>query len=345
MKHFLIFLSVIFAALLLAVFGKNKSQIGDDTRPLIKAYGTSSFISKWGPGPALKEAFEKTCECRLEWLDSGDINLLLQRLKLEGQQVGADLVLGLDQYDLERASQQIEWRKINNLDNTTWTPEMAAFAQRFNFLPYDWGVLTMVLRKAENRQMPQTLDDYLSDDFKNKISLADPRTSTPGLEFLLWLIQLRGEEGAFQYLKKLEPQVLAYSPNWSAAYGLFSHGQAKMAFSYTTSPLYHLLEEKNSDVVAVEQKEPHPIQVEYFGIPATCHSCELGQRLAQFLLSFEGQKIIMERNYMLPVIPGVKDKTPFATIPQFQILNSNVIPGSAERERILKRWSDLRESN
>jgi thiamine transport system substrate-binding protein len=266
-------------------------------------------------------------------------------LRIEGQQVGADLVIGLDQYDLEKASQQIEWRKILNLENVGWTPEISSFAQRFTFLAYDWGVLSMVLRKSENRQPPQVLEDYLATEYKAKISLPDPRTSTPGLEFLLWLIQLKGEEGAFQFLKKLEPQILAYSPNWSTAYGLFSHGEAKVAFSYTTSPLYHLLEEKNSDIIAVEQKEPHPIQVEYFGIPSTCHSCDLAQKLAQFLLSAEGQKIIMERNYMLPVIPGVKEKTPFATIPQFQVLNSNVIPGSAERERILKRWVDLRESN
>lgn len=343
MRHFLLFITLIFCGLLFAVFSKNQSENDLAAKAVVRVYGPSSFVSRWGAGPAIKEAFEKSCNCRVEWLDSGDINLLLQRLRLEGSQVGADLVLGLDQYDLDKAGQQFEWKKME-IQAPSWVPEISSYAQRFNFMAYDWGVMSFVVRKSENSTMPKSLEDFLAVGFAGKISLPDPRTSSLGLEFLLWLIQVKGEEAAFNFLKKLEPQILAYSPNWSASYGLFSRGQAKATFSYTTSPVYHLVEEKNSDVVAVELKEQHPIQLEYFGMPVTCKNCELGQKLAEFILSAEGQKIIMERNYMLPVIPGLKAGTPFESIPQFTVLSTNVIPGLPERERILKRWSDLRKT-
>ena len=44
----------------------------------------------------MKEAFEKTCDCTIEWVAPGDGVAVLNRLKLEGNNTKADVVLGLD---------------------------------------------------------------------------------------------------------------------------------------------------------------------------------------------------------------------------------------------------------
>ena len=44
----------------------------------------------------MKEAFEKDCDCTLEWVAPGDGVAMLNRLKLEGANTKADVVLGLD---------------------------------------------------------------------------------------------------------------------------------------------------------------------------------------------------------------------------------------------------------
>ena len=166
--------------------------------------------------------------------------------------------------------------------------------------------------------------------------------SSPGLQFLLWLIQIKGEEKAFEFLKAFNQQLHSYAPSWSTAYGLFQKAQALSTYSYVTSPIYHLIEDKSMDVVALELEEGHPAQFELGGVPATCKNCELGEKFMELVLSPEGQKIIMEKNFMFPVVRGVKDETPFATIPNYQIVELSVLPNVSDRERILKKWSALR---
>ena len=116
----------------------------------------------------------------------------------------------------------------------------------------------------------------------------------------------------------------------------------KSTYSYVTSPIYHLLEDKSTDVVALEFAEGHPMQIEFAGIPETCRNCELANQFLTLLLSKEAQKIVMEKNYMFPVIKGVKEGTVFSTVPNYKIADLKVIPSLKDRERILKKWSALR---
>lgn len=339
MRHFISFIAIVFAGLFLALFFKEKRDPSRDLRPVVRVFGPSSFISQWGPGPWLKQAFEKSCDCRVEYVDGADSTILFQRLKSEAK-TGADLVIGLDQFDLEQANSLFEWKAINTPGIEFDEPVKGALSNA-PFVPYDWGVLAFVMRQSQLTQLPRSLEDLLSPAWKGQISMQDPRTSTPGMQFLFWLIQLKGEEGAFEFLKNFNKQVKAYSVSWSSAYGLFTKGQTKTAFSYITSPIYHLIEEKDSDVIAAEFQEGHPLQYEFMGIPTLCKQCDLADKFAALILSKEGQKIIMEKNYMFPVVKSVTEGTPFANIPPLKSFPIN-IPKIVDRERILKRWSALR---
>src|SRR5437764_9838250 len=59
-------------------------------------YTYQSFVADWGPGPKVKAAFEKECSCTIQWVAITDGVAILNRLKLEGAQTTADVVLGLD---------------------------------------------------------------------------------------------------------------------------------------------------------------------------------------------------------------------------------------------------------
>src|SRR5688572_31382538 len=65
-------------------------------KPTLTVYTYSSFAGEYGPGPTIKERFEASCSCTLEWVTSDDAGTLLARLKLEGRSTQADVVLGLD---------------------------------------------------------------------------------------------------------------------------------------------------------------------------------------------------------------------------------------------------------
>ncbi|MGL5321565.1 MAG: thiamine ABC transporter substrate-binding protein, partial [Aeromonas veronii] len=71
----------------------------------LTVYTYSSFTAEWGPGPKIKQAFEKECDCTLNLVPLEDGVAILNRLRLEGNHSKADLVLGLDDALISEAKQ------------------------------------------------------------------------------------------------------------------------------------------------------------------------------------------------------------------------------------------------
>lgn len=343
MRHFVFFLIAVYLVLFLAVLNRGEDRGGGDQKPVVRVFGYSSFTGAWGPGPRLKELFEKTCDCRVEFIEGSDSGVLLQRLKIEGESLGADLVIGFDQFDLQKALADQPWQKLN-FSSLDFEPEIKSLIKNDYFVPYDWGVLALMGRKSEIPHPPADLDDLLKNEWQRQIALQDPRTSSPGLQFLWWVVRSKGEEAGFQYLSRLMKQAHSFSPSWSTSLGLFNRRQSKLVFAYTTSPLYYQLEEKNDDPAVYEFREHHPMQIEFMGIPEFCRQCELAEKFVNLMLSPEGQAVVMQKNYMFPVIRGVKEGSPFANAARFNHLMKFEIPSDAEVERLLKRWTEIRRS-
>lgn len=341
MKHFIFFIAAIFAGLFFAILNKTDQSTGVGSLPHLRVFGYASFTGRWGPGPLLKAEFEKTCNCKVEFIEGSDSGIILQRLKIEGESLGADVVVGLDQFDLSKATSEQSWRKLNIGNFDIYEIVKPALVNNF-FVPYDWGALTFVTRKEDFSKSSLTLDELLAPEYAKTIGLEDPRTSSPGMQFLYWVIRSKGEEEGFKYLSKLMDQVHSFSPTWSSAYGLFTSKQTKMVYSYLTSPLYHEIEEKSKDFVAVDFSEPLPIQYEFVGIPEFCRNCELAEQFVNLMLSPQGQKIIMEKNYMFPVVKGVAENSPFGALMDVKSQNQFEILSVSEVERLLKRWTDIR---
>jgi len=74
-------------------------------KPVLTVYTYDSFSADWGPGPVVKKAFEADCNCELKFVALEDGVSLLNRLRMEGKNSKADVVLGLDNNLLDAASQ------------------------------------------------------------------------------------------------------------------------------------------------------------------------------------------------------------------------------------------------
>jgi thiamine transport system substrate-binding protein len=132
--------------------------------------------------------------------------------------------------------------------------------------------------------------------------LQDPRSSTPGLGFLLWMKSVYGER-AGEAWAKLKRRVLTVTPGWSEAYGLFTKGEAPMVLSYATSPAYHMIAESTDRYRAALFSEGHYLQVEVAGMIAASPEADLARRFLAFMLTPGFQDAIPEGNWMLPAGP------------------------------------------
>ncbi len=339
MRHLLIFLGTIFLGLFIILVYRN-SHLKSDTKPVLRVYASSSFISQWGPGPWLKAEFEKTCQCKVEFQESIDSYLMIQKIKSESVR-GVDVVMGFDQFDLELARQSAAWKKVERpLEDQK---DSYALNKVGDFVPYDYSLVSFVHRISDLSPAPQSFQELSREDLKNQLVLIDPRSSSLGLQMLLWLVTSYGEEKAFELLKSINENVKIYASSWSGAYGLFKEKQAGLVLSYVTSPLYHKIEEKDMGYSAAAFKEGHPLQIEYAGIPEACKECELAQEFINLVLSENGQKIIVQKNYMFPVLKDVLENSIIKEIPPYERLPIPA-PSISERERLIKKWTQLRRS-
>ena len=259
-------------------------------------YTYESFTSEWGPGPKVKAAFEKTCDCTVDYVGLGDGVALLTRLKMEGGATKADIVLGLDNNLIEEAK-ATGLLAEHGIDTSGLTVP-GNFSDPV-FVPYDYGHFAIVYDAQTVKNPPRSLKELVDGDPAEKLVIEDPRTSTPGLGMLLWVKSVYGDK-APEAWAKLKKRILTVTPGWSEAYGLFTKGEAQMVLSYTTSPAYHMIAEKVDRYQAADFSEGHPIQIEVAAMTKT-ENADLARDFLAFVISPAFQDIIPENNWMMPV--------------------------------------------
>ena len=301
--------------------------------PVLTVYTYDSFVSDWGPGPAIEAAFEETCGCDLQFVGAGDGAALLARIKLEGTRSEADVVLGLDT-NLTAAAKETGLFTTHsvNADYTLpieWTDN--------TFVPFDWGYFAFV----HNADVTVPTNFKALADSDMKIVIQDPRSSTPGLGLLMWVKAAYGDEAASIW-EGLADNVVTVTPGWSEAYGLFLEGEADMVLSYTTSPAYHLIAEEDATKASVNFDEGHYLQIEVAGKLATSDQPELADKFLNFMVSEKFQTIIPTTNWMYPAV------TPATGLPKgFETLSvptkALLIPADeadAVRDAALVEWQN-----
>lgn len=292
----------IFIAVAIGIYFYNKSSNKYENE--ITVYAHSSFISKYGPGPELAELFEKQKNIKVKFVNVGEAGLLLKKVKANSGP--SDVIVGLDNLSLDRAKKNFDWLP------TAEGPEL---------IMYDWAPVTFIFKDSRYKSIRSFKDIYKFKDLK--ITIPDPRFSTTGLMFLYWVYALHSDEGFEQALVELKGNVHSFPSSWSASYGLFKQGtEVDMSFSYQTSLLYHWIEEGDKSYQALNFNK-HIIHMEFMGVPASCSNCKGAKAFVSFMTSIEAQKIIMHKNYMLPVNSLALEGTEFESLPQLKIADIN----------------------
>jgi thiamine transport system substrate-binding protein len=290
----LIILAILGLPYLIIDSEKNRSE------NTVRVLTYSSFINKWGPGPEIAQKFFESTGTKVEWINAGNAGLIIERLKFKKDSDAPDIIIGFDQFSVFEARRNFEWLDLREEVSLDFPSQLPGKSQYNDFVAYDWGPLSFVYREGEV-EPAKRLEDLTSEQYKDQIILQDPRMSSPGLQFLLWVLTAMGEEKGFEFLKNLKPSIKIMSPSWSSSYSIFKMEKPSLVFSYFSSPFYHLIEEGESQYKSMPMDRPHPVQVEYMGIPKFCGNCQGAAQFAQFLLTTEIQKIIMSKNYMFPV--------------------------------------------
>ncbi len=294
-------------------------------------YTYNSFTASWGAGPKIKKSFEKQCNCVLNLIGLDDGASILNRLRLEGKNTKADVVLGLD---------------INLMDATLKTGLIAKHKQDTKnltlpkkweneyFIPYDYGYYAFVYDANKTKNPPQSMKEFLQS--KGSIIYQDPRTSTVGFGLVAWLEKLYDKDSSKAW-QKIVKKTITTTKGWSEAYSMFLKGESDFVLSYTTSPAYHMVAEKKNNYKALSFKEGNYMQTEVAAKINISKHEKLANDFMKFILSKDFQAHIPTSNWMYPVI-DVKVPSEFSSLPLVKPLEFSPEDVAKNRTIWIKTW-------
>ena len=270
-----------------------------------------------------------------------DAGPLFQQLLREKGAPRADVVIGLDSFDLPRAL------KFNLLapykaKGLAGVDKRFIFDRRYRLLPYDYGYVLFNYDSERLPTVPRSHSDLTKPEYKGLIVLENAKTSSPGRIFLLATIALYGERGYLDYWRKLKPNLLTVTPGWDEAYGMYTNGEVPIVLSYGTSPVYHLLYDKTERYKALVLDGSAYAQIEGLGILRGARHRKAAEALVEYVLSPGFQARIPTSQFMYPVLTAAQLPDVFRVAAKVdRLLHLDEAKVAANLDRWLAAWEKV----
>ena len=297
--------------------------------------------------PVYMTAFEEETGIKVNYvrLSAGEI---LAKLQAEGSNPGASLWFGGPSDTFIAANdagllEPYQSPELSNVDTqyqdpkSVWNPLYVAaicFANNSEWF------------EAEAMEYPQSWDDLLKPELKGQISIAHPGASGTAYTVLAALVQLKGEDEAFDYLKKMNDNIRQYTKGGSAPPREVGLGEAAVGISFTHDCL------KPAD-------EGYPIELSFpsegtgFEIGAVAlikngkaDELENAKAFIDFMVGEKGQGLYgPSKSFRLPINKNVPAPEGAIPLNELKLVDYDPIWAGENRERLITRFNEEIEND
>jgi len=212
-----------------------------------------------------------------------------------------------------------------------------------NWIPIYQGPIAFATNKdwlEENGyEAPTSWDDLLKPEFENNIMLAHPGASGTGYQFVSTLVQIMGEDEAFDYLKEFNKNVKQWTKGGSANAQFIGIGEVGtgLAFAQDLLPL---------------KDEGYPLEITYpeDGVSVAVEGAakikggpdsekENAKKFMNWINSIEGQSVYADTGYYhIPVVPGANMPEGAPDLDELDVAETDNIWASENRDAIVDRF-------
>lgn len=259
----------------------------------------------------LIEAFEEASNARVELIAGGDANEVVNRAILNAGNPEGDVLFGVDNLSYSRAVAVGVFEEYEAARHGDIPADIRAqFGDSLLVTPVDYGFVNLNFDPAAG-DPPETLEELTEPQWRGKLVVEDPATSSPGLQFLATTVAYFGEGRWQEFWRGLRANDVRVELGWSDAYySQFSvyGGDRPLVVSYTSSPAAEFFfSEEELTEPPTRNVIPSPLfrQVEAVGILRGTEHPELAAKFIDFMLSDAFQQQIPETMFVYPVIPDL----------------------------------------
>jgi iron(III) transport system substrate-binding protein len=281
--------------------------------------------------------FEKDTGIKVEWvrLSSGEV---LARLRAEAKNPQVSIWFGgpsQDHISGKKAGISMPYKPP--LD---WTLQANGHDPDWHWVGFYFGAIgfgsnSEFLKKA-GVPAPASWEDLLKPAFKGQISIAFPYTSGTSYTVLATLVQMMGEDKAFEYWRKLHPSIHHYDKSGSAPVTQAGLGEVGVAVSFS------------HDIIAKGSAKGYPVTMTFpqegTGYEIGAMSLvkggpepELAKKFVDWALSVRAQNM-MQQWFRIPLNPKAEVAKGAVKADQVKLINFDAVKAGEDRDRLIKRW-------
>lgn len=204
--------------------------------------------------------------------------------------------------------------------------------------PLAFGVRTDIL-KERGAPEPGSWADLLNPAYKGLIQMPSPQSSGTAYAVVLTLREIMGEDAAFDYMKKLNPNIQTYTQSGTAPSGALGVGETPIAIQFT--PGFLKLKDEGFPVDVVFPSEGVGYEVAAMSILKGAKNLDDSKKLVDWMTSKEGQQAMVDaKTYFLPVRGDVNAGKGVPSLDEIKLISYDPTYASENRQRLVDRWTD-----
>lgn len=210
------------------------------------------------------------------------------------------------------------------------------FWHAFYMNPVAFGILPEDLAEA-GAKIPASWDDLLDPSLKGMIQMPSPQSSGTAYAIMMTLITIKGEDQAFDFMKKMAPNVQTYTQSGTGPGKNLAIRETALGIQF--SPAFLKLASEGFPVKVVFPREGVSYEAAALSVLKGASHPEMAHKLVDWILSREGQEtLVAQKTYFFPVRSDVPAGEGVPSLAEIKLIDFDREKAAADKTRLVERW-------
>lgn len=256
------------------------------------------------------------------------------KLSVEGEKTDADMIVALDNAYMSKVEEYMA--DVSEFSHLDYLEDMIVPSGRYLTWERQAGsiIVNKTILKKYNLPMPETYEDLLDPVYKNMIAMPDPKSSGTGFFFFKNLVNVMGEQEAFDYIDKLAVNIKQFTESGSGPVKLLLQGEIAIGFGLTFQGVDEL--NNGNDFVIIEPEFGSPYSLDSI---ALLKGRETNPDIVRIFEYIANDYMLYDKAYVSPEQVLKVQENNIPNYPKnIKYADMTGISDMKEKERLLSLW-------